>query len=148
MQTAIPVWSGTVTHGRIELDASDAERRRRYLETLEGKAIEVVVRRKQRKRSVDQNAWLWGKAYPLLADALGYDAHEHELLHYACLGECFGTTFDQRFGRELPRVSSSRMTTKEFSGYMEWLVRWSAVEHGCVIPLPSETDSAAIPLHA
>jgi hypothetical protein len=105
------------------------------------RAAPVLSAQPQRARGRgDQNAWLWGVAYPLLADALGYDLHEHDLLHYALLGECYGTVYDQRFGRELPRMSSSKLTTKEFSDYMEWLVRWAAAEHRCYIPLPGEAD--------
>ncbi len=136
----VPVFHGRVEGGKLELRPEEAETRRRHLESLEGRSVDVFVRKHQDKRSLDQNAWLWGVAYPLLADCLGYDQHEHDMLHYACLGECYGTTYDQRFGRELPRVKSSKMTTKEFSDYMEWLVRWAATTHDCVIPLPGETD--------
>jgi hypothetical protein len=135
-----PVFVGHVTDGHLAWDTGESAKLRHYLRSLDGKAIEAIIRPKRHKRSLDQNAWIWGVAYPLLGECLGYDRHEHDLLHYALLGECFGTTYDQRFGRELPRVSSSKMTTKEFSDYMEWLVRWSATEHGCVIPLPGETD--------
>ncbi len=137
--TAVPVFHGMVKDGRLELAVSEVETRRRHLASLEGREVDVFVRKHQNKRSIDQNAWLWGVAYPTLAECLGYDAHELDMLHYACLGECFGTTYDQRFGRELPRVKSSKMHIKEFSDYMEWLCRWAATTHDCVIPLPGET---------
>lgn len=135
-----PVFMGRVEAGRIEWEPTEAGKRKQHLHALDGKAIEAVIRPRRTKRSLDQNAWLWGVALPLLADSLGYERHEHEQLHYALLGECFGTVHDQRFGRDIPRVSSSRLNTKEFSDYMEWLVRWAAVEHGCVIPLPGESE--------
>jgi len=134
-----PIFLGHITDGHLAWDTGVSDKLREHLHALDGKAVEAVIRPKRSKRSHDQNAWLWGVAYPLLAECLGYDKHEHDRLHYALLGECFGTTYDQRFGRELPRVSSSKLTTKEFSDYMEWLVRWSATEHHCVIPLPGES---------
>jgi hypothetical protein len=133
-----PLFVGRVNAGRIEWEPSEAGKRRQHLESLDGKVIEAVIRQRKKKRSHDQNAWLWGVALPLLADSLGYDKHEHESLHYQLLAECFGSAYDQRFGREVPRVTSSRLSTKEFSDYMEWLVRWAAVEHNCLIPLPDE----------
>ena len=136
---AIPVWRGVVSEsGAIVFDRDDADRRRQYLRGLIGRAVEVTVRPPRRQRSLDQNAWIWGVAYPLLGEALGYDKHEYPQLHYALLAECFGATYDQRFGLSVPRVSSSKLTTREFSDYMEWLVRWAACEHGCIIPLPNE----------
>lgn len=137
-----PVFGGRVVGGRVEFDAAEAHARRQHLQALEGQRVEAVIRIRKKKRSLDQNAWLWGVAIPLLAESLGYDQHEHEQLHYQLLAECFGSAYDQRFGREVPRVTSSRLSTKEFSDYMEWLVRWAAVEHGCIIPLPNESEAA------
>ena len=135
-----PVFVGLAKDGSVVWDGPEFIKLRSYLRSVDGKAIEAVIRPKRNKRSIDQNAWIWGVAYPLLGECLGYDRHEHDQLHYALLAECFGTTYDQRFGRDIPRVTSSKMTTKEFSDYMEWLVRWSASEHGCIIPLPGETE--------
>ena len=71
---------------------------------------------------------------------LGYDRHEREQLHYALLAECFGTAWDQRFGLSVPRVSSSKLTTGEFTQLIDWAVRWAATEHACRIPLPGEIE--------
>ena len=136
-----PVFGGRVVGGRVEFDPAEAHARRQHLATLDGQRVEVVIRKRKTQRSLQQSAWLWGVALPLLAESFGYDRHEHESLHYQLLAECFGSSYDQRFGREMPRVTSSRMTTKEFSDYMEWLVRWAAVEHRCIIPLPNEGDA-------
>jgi hypothetical protein len=108
-----------------------------------GYPIDVIVRRHRNQRSLDQNAWLWGVAYPVIAEAIGYDLHEHEDLHYALVAKCFGDHFDKRVGALVPNKRSSKLTTKEFSEYMEWLVRFAAMElGGIVVPLPGESEAA------
>ena len=139
----VPVFNGVVTaDGRLELDGIEAMQRRRYLRSLVGKRVGVVVRERRSQRSTNQNAWLWGIALPLLAEELGYDEHEHETLHYALLGECFGHVYDPRSGQTVLAKTSSQLNTEEFADYMEWLVRWAATEHNCRIPLPGESEAA------
>jgi len=139
----VPVFNGVVTaDGRLELDGIEAMQRRRYLRSLVGKRVGVVVRERRSQRSTNQNAWLWGIALPLLAEELGYDEHEHETLHYALLGACFGHVYDPRSGQTVLAKTSSQLNTKEFADYMEWLVRWAATEHNCRIPLPGESEAA------
>ena len=141
---AVPVFRGSVTSdGRLELDGYEAQRRRRYLQALAGKPVELTVRVRRSKRSIQQLRWIRGIAIPILAEHLGYMEHEYDALHYQCLIECYGTDYDPRFGRELPRVRhTGDQNTKETAQYMEWLVTWAAVEHGCVIPLPGESEAA------
>src|SRR3990167_10023749 len=59
--------------------------------TFKGREVVVTVEKKSRQRSVKQNAWLWGVAYPLIAESIGVDHHEHERLHYDLLSVRFGT---------------------------------------------------------
>lgn len=137
------MFNGEITHdGRLQMDGIEASQRRRYLRSLAGKRVGVVIRERRAQRSHNQNAWLWGVALPVLAEALGYDEHEHETLHYALLGECFGHVYDQRTGQTVLAKTSSQLNTKEFANYMEWLVRWAATEHDCRIPLPGESEAA------
>ncbi len=138
-----PVFHGTVSEdGRMHLDAAEARMRENCLRRLAGKRVEVVVRLRRQKRSLDQNAWWWGVCLPVIADALGYDRHEHGALHYALVETCFGSTFDARIGRDVPNARSSELTTAQFSELMEWAVRWAATEHGIVVPLPNESEAA------
>lgn len=143
MTQPIPVFHGRVNeHGKLLLEAGEATRRAQHLMRLAGKSVDVVVKAHRSQRSLDQNSWLWGVGLPLIAEALGYDSDEHEMLHYALIDECFGRSFDARLNRDVPNVRSSKLDTKTFSDYMEWLVRWAAREHGIVIPLPSESEAA------
>lgn len=139
----VPVFHGRITEdGRLELQEQEQHVRRNYLRRLVGKDVDVVVKVHRNKRSLDQNAWHWGVAIPIIAAALGYDKDEHDMLHYALVDLCFGTVFDARLGREVPKVRSSLTDTKTFSEFMEWEVRWAAREHGIVVPLPGESVAA------
>ncbi len=103
---------------------------------LAGKS--VIIREKKSQRSLDQNSWLWGVAIPLIADHCGYDEHERDMLHYELLSVRFGTVTGKTTGAQMPAKTSSQLNTKEFSEYMEWLVRWAATTLDVVIPLPDE----------
>ena len=136
-----PIWTGVVEENRLTLD--DRAGFTEYLRTFAGHAVQIVVKRKQSSRSLDQNAWIWGVAYPVIANELGYDAHEHEDLHYALVAKWGGEHFDKRMGAMVPNKRSSKLTTKEFSDYMEWLVRFAAQElGGILVPLPGESEAA------
>lgn len=138
----VPVFLANVTED-VVLRLDDRATFRRYLRDLAGKPVQVVVKLRTSQRSIDQNNWIWGVAYPILAEALGYDHHEHEDLHYALVEKCFGAHFDQRLRALVPNKRSSKLSTKEFSEYMEWLVRFGAVEcNGVVVPLPGESEPA------
>lgn len=140
----VPVFHGTVgDDGKLILEALEKDRRRAYLQTLKGKPVDVVVKVHRNRRSDKQNAWLWGVAYPVIAEALGYDNDEHEMLHYGLWDLCFGTKLDQRLGREVSNVPRSSLSdTETFSKYMEWLPRWGAQQTPAIyIPLPGEAES-------
>jgi len=139
----IPVFHADVTEdGRVQFDEAETRMRRNYLGRLAGKRVDVVLRIHRNRRSLDQNAWWWGVGLPVIASGLGYDTHEQSALHYALVDECFGTAFDPRIGRTVSKARSSQLDTKQFSEFMEWVVRWAATEHGIIVPLPGESEAA------
>jgi hypothetical protein len=110
---------------------------RARLTALTGTVVEIRPARS--RRSLGQNAWVWGVAYPAIAAALGYEPHETEDLHYGLVAKWGGEHFDKRLGAMVPNTRSSNLTTTEFSNYMEWLVRFAAKEcGGVVLTLPDE----------
>jgi hypothetical protein len=118
-----------------------AVQRRQFAEVARrhtGRLCVLSLRPRRAKRSLDQNAWIWGVAYPRLAEELGYDRHEIPDLHYSLVALWGGTHRDPRTGVEVPNKHSSALTTVEFGEFMEWLVRWAASEHGIVLTLPDE----------
>ena len=138
----VPIWMGSVTpEGTLKLDARS--RFQAYLKRLANQPVQLVLKKRESQRSLDQNAWIWGVAYPVIAEALGYDLHEHDDVHYALIEKCFGAHFDTRLRAMVPNKRSSKLTTKEFSEYMAWLVRFAAIDlGGIVVPLPGESEAA------
>jgi hypothetical protein len=127
--------------GFAPLDARD--QLAAYLKAHAGQPVDIVLRPHRRQRSLVQNNWIWGVAYPLLAETLGYDADEIDDMHYGLVAKWAGSHIDERIGEVVANKRSSELTTKEFSDYMEWIVRFAAKELGCQIPLPDETPQGA-----
>lgn len=140
----IPVFHAAVDDdGRVLFDEDERPMRQNYLQqVLAGKRVDVLLKVHREQRSLDQNAWHWGVAIPVIANALGYDKHEHDDLHYALVAKCFGTHLDEKLRQEVPNVRSSSLTTAQFSELMEWEVRWAATEYGIIVPLPNESEPA------
>lgn len=112
----------------------DREAIRRAMKEYEGQRVFVTI---TDQRSLAQNSYFWGVALPMLAEHLGYDHHEHEMLHYEMLAKRFGTV--EKNGLVLPAQTSSKLTVREFSDYVDWFVRVAAQDFGVVIPLPNES---------
>jgi hypothetical protein len=140
----VPILHGDVSPDGETLTFVDSERlhRRAWLRSLAGNHVDIVIKIHREKRSEKQNKWWWGIAVPLIAHELGYDKHEHEIVHYALVNLCFGTKWDPVMKQEIPNVRSSQLTTVQFSELMEWAVRWAAQEHGMNVPLPNESEHA------
>jgi len=132
----VPKWLGVVdTKGHLHLD----ERRDfdRYLRTLTGKEVEIVVRRRQYKRTLDQNAYWHGVCFPLLMEHFGYT--DVAQLKLDLMGTCWGWTRSPVTGKEVPiKPSTSAMSLEEGTHFTDWLLTWSAEEHGVFIPSPEK----------
>lgn len=111
---------------------------------LAGRKFEMVLRPKRNQRTRKQDKWLRGIAVRMLADCLGYEPQERDVVHYAMLAEYHGKKHDAKFGLDVPAKTSSQHSTVERSEYMEWFVRYAAQKFGCIIPLPNESDLDAI----
>ena len=132
-----PLFLGNVDAvGKLRID--EPYRFRKHLRAFVGKPVEVVVRKRRSKRSLEQNAFWWAVPVAIMAEFMGDDP---EPTHYALLGECFGYHWNERLKREVPnKASSSRLTAEEFSQLIEWCPRWALEQFGVVIPLPNEAD--------
>ncbi len=130
----IPIWRGMARKGKfVPHDPRGIEA---FLRNHEGKSLEVIVRKQRLTRSKKQSAWWWAVAVPVIAEAIGYDHDEHEMLHYALVAKCFGTK--EVAGETVPNVRSSHLDVQEFGQLMEWGIRFAARELDCIVPEPSE----------
>jgi len=100
-------------------------------------AIEVTEWKKPRTNQ--QNAFLWGVAYPAILEGGGeaLAGWTRDDLHEYFLGECFGWETLEGFGRKRmrPLKRSSALTKQEFSEYLNFL-EGRCMDMGIVIPEP------------
>jgi hypothetical protein len=100
-------------------------------------AIEVTEWKKPRTNQ--QNAFLWGVAYPAILEGGGeaLAGWTRDDLHEYFLGECFGWEMLEGFGRKRmrPLKRSSALTKQEFSEYLNFL-EGRCMDMGITIPEP------------
>jgi len=103
-----------------------------HIKSLDGKFIQLVVRRYRTNRSNNQNRYYFGIVIKILGDELGYMPDEmHEALKWKFL----------RKGGKLETVkSTSSLTTIEFEEYLELIRIWALRDLEIAIPLPNEVD--------
>ncbi len=118
-----PIFIGHVDEGgRLRLNHRDGLSR--WLCTLTGRVIEVVVRRRRSRRSVDQNAYIHAVPVAMLAGHFGYMVPEMKLV---LMGECWGWRHDPVSGKEIPiKPHTSDMSIEECTHFIEWVIPWAA----------------------
>lgn len=115
----------------------------RWLRTLAGKRVDLIVREPRPQRSYRQLKYWFGVPMKLLSEVTGYTKMQ---MHYLCIAICFGVVVDPASGREVPVVAASRaLTTKQFAELVEWCPAWSLETHGLEIPLPNDVDIDSLP---
>lgn len=104
--------------------------------TLPGKSVRVTVEQASRKRSDEQNRYLWGVAYKTLEQATGQPAADW---HEYALGEHFGWETGDYFGTKKlrPLRRSSKLSTVEFMEFVGF-IQQRAAENGIYISDPNE----------
>ena len=125
------IFLGTIQRGNILLQRK--EKFIDYLRSLDGKEIELIVRRLKKKRSKQQNRYYWGVVVELLCETTGYNEEEmHESLKMLFLKD---------LTRKIPTLrSTASLTTKEFEKYLARIRMWAAQNLGCSIPEPNEVE--------
>lgn len=146
MKRVTPIFHARVAAdgSRLEFIAAESPQRKRHLANLAGCVVDVVVRKHREQRSLDQNAYWHGVAFPILADALGYDADEVDELKFYVMGEWSGWR-QSRTGDRLPnKMHTSDLDTAEGADFTDWLIRFGAKlpGGGVIIPLPKEAEAA------
>ena len=102
-----------------------------FIRSLEGQQVTVTVEKRQSLHSARQRGYYRGVVLPTLErDGPGYTAQEwHEICrHLFLLTDRGGRTFAQ---------STSTLSSKDMSEYIDKIIRWAAMELGVVIEDPN-----------
>lgn len=99
----------------------------------EGHDVEVVIRRKKKHRSGQQNAYLWGCVYDLISAETGYSPQEtHDAMRFKFLTD---------LSKDIPVVkSTTSLTTVEFMDYIAEIQKWASEFLDVFIPEPNEVE--------
>lgn len=126
-----PIFLAQIKNGKIAFN--NEGQFNDYLLSLEGKEVEVVVRKWKKERSNNQNRYYWGVVIKLLSEYLGYtDEEMHDALKMLFLKD---------ESRKVPTLrSTTELNTVEFEKYLENIRMWAAQMFGFYIPTPNEVE--------
>jgi hypothetical protein len=99
----------------------------------EGKQVDIQIKRyyPKKDRSNEQNRYMWGVVYRLLADYTGHSPEEiHEAMKYEFL-------LNHESKLKVPR-STSELSTLEMEDYLSRVREFASMELGVYIPEPNE----------
>ena len=126
-----PIFLGKVSHGKVVFEKVDLLNG--YLIGLEGKDIEIIIRKRKKNRTLSQNNWYWSCVVGIAAEHFGYEPDE--------MHEAYKFMFLRKHTEGKPETvrSTTSLSTVEFSEYVE-KCRQFCSEEGIVIPDPGEID--------
>lgn len=128
------IFYGKVKNGKLKLDNPQG-----YLVTLsrlEGQDIELTIKKQRQVRSLQQNAYYWSVVVAILADYFGYEPDElHDELKLKFNPKHSKIDYDKTYGG-----TTTKMSTQEFSDYIDRVIRWASLEYNIVIPTAESID--------
>ena len=126
----VPVFNGSVTKGNLSVEG----RYYKYLLSLEG-AVEVIVRKPKKGRSIRQNSYYFGIIVSMISEETGHEPDEiHEILK-----SMFLTQHTEIMGIGADYVkSTTSLSTVEMEDYLSKCRQFGSLTQGIFIPLPNE----------
>lgn len=98
----------------------------------DGEQVELILRKQRKRRSKNQNRYLWGIIYPIVSESTGYTVDEvHDAMKWLFLKV-------HRDGLPDTVKSTADLDTAEFTQYIESIKVWAAQEFGAYIPASEE----------
>lgn len=137
------VFQGWIEAGDVfpRFDDAVLAKMQQLCRSLEGKRIEMVIKKVQKKRSLNQNAYYWGVPVKMLAEKYAGGTKEDIDSVHDFLGTEFLTVTKTVMGREFKVVrSTSRLSTVEFEKYCARIRMWASVALDFYIPEPNEVE--------
>ena len=125
----------------INIDSLESKKQLfNLLKTFKGE-YEVSIKKVRINRSQSQNAYYWGVVLPYVLEAVNNEGNEwsldelHEFLKNEFLKEFKTIIIDSTERKHRIIKGTSELDTKEFTDYIDKIVRWSAEQFGCQIPI-------------
>jgi hypothetical protein len=104
------------------------------LSLYEGLEVVITIAKPTKSRTNPQNAYLWAVPYRMISDETGNDIDSvHHYMAGMFLSEKTSGLIDQV-------KSTTRLTTVEFSEYIEKIIQWAAEFLNLYIELPNEKE--------
>lgn len=112
------------------------------IQLFAGKEVEITIRKKRKKRSLNQNNFYWGAVVPIVREGLCdvgiiMNSEEvHELLKLKCNPV---EVINNKTGEVISTMgSTTKLTTSEFMDYLSKIKHWSREYLNIEIPEPGE----------
>ena len=134
MKSLAPIFIGDVKDGKLVV--RNPQGFKKWVATLEGKIVQLVVRPKRKNRTLPQNAYYWGVVIEVLRNSEPFRGYTPDMVH-----EHLKWRFLQR--RDLPFEtvgSTAALSTSEMGEYMENIKMWAASDLEIFIPDPNQVD--------
>lgn len=106
-----------------------------YLALQEDGEVQVIIQKRRKPRSDNQNRYYWGVVVRLIADEIG--ELDQDLVHHY-LQIAVGN-FKEIKGVKVPDGTSLK-NTGEMEEYLERVRTWASSELSICVPLPNEVD--------
>ncbi len=132
-------------YGKVEGGSLQIFNNRSFRESLsqfEGKQVEIILRRRRKARSLEQNAYYWGVIVPVVQEGLkdlGWDLDKAAVHDF--LKEKFNRVelVNEKTGEIWNATgSTTRMSTVDMMAYFQVIQQWSAEYLSVYIPNPGE----------
>ena len=129
------VVNGNLSHNRNLLSET--------VKSFEGMEVTITIEKKKRKRSNEQNAYLWGVVYTCVKQGMidvGFRDVTIDNIHELMKGKFLKQDLiNQDTGEVFPITGhTSKLTTIEFNDYFEQIKQWAAEYLNVYIPDPNE----------
>ena len=129
MSKICPKFKGKIVGSRFF--PFDPEMYEAWLLQFDGKIVEVLVQEYKKKRSDQQNKYLWACVYKIIGEELGYTPDET----HALMGTMFLKDYKEFKGKRYTVVrSTTSLNTAEFSEYIEKIKDVASMELNLIIP--------------
>jgi hypothetical protein len=127
------IFKGEIKENKLRI--FEQSRLTNLISTLNNQKVELILRKDNKKRTLNANAYYWGVIIKLLSNYTGYESEEmHEILKYKFLGY---EIVDFR-GEKIVKINSTKNLDKDkFQEYVQKCVRWGN-SLGVEFPSPDE----------